>query len=48
MRFILDTRGDERTQRKIAKELGVSSSYLSRIDKMALMKQYHEFYKAKL
>ncbi|WP_156113212.1 sigma-70 family RNA polymerase sigma factor [Paenibacillus sp. FSL H7-0737] len=41
-RFGLDTGGEERTQREIAKELGIS-----RIEKRALMKLYHEFYKAK-
>ncbi|MGO4270720.1 sigma factor-like helix-turn-helix DNA-binding protein, partial [Paenibacillus sp. TAF58] len=38
---------EERTQREIAKELGISRSYVSRIEKRALMKLYHEFYKAK-
>lgn len=46
-RFGLDTGGDERTQREIAKELGISRSYVSRIEKRALMKLYHEFYKVK-
>lgn len=46
-RFGLDGGGDERTQREIAKELGISRSYVSRIEKRALMKLYHEFYKAK-
>ncbi|MEK5439623.1 MULTISPECIES: RNA polymerase sporulation sigma factor SigK [Paenibacillus] len=46
-RFGLDTGGKERTQREIAKELGISRSYVSRIEKRALMKLYHEFYKAK-
>lgn len=46
-RFGLDTGGDERTQREIARELGISRSYVSRIEKRALMKLYHEFYKAK-
>ncbi|ETT69095.1 hypothetical protein BSK66_11705 [Paenibacillus odorifer] len=45
--FGLDTGGEERTQREIAKELGISRSYVSRIEKRALMKLYHEFYKAK-
>ncbi|MCI3923148.1 RNA polymerase sporulation sigma factor SigK [Paenibacillus sp. TRM 82003] len=44
-RFGLETGGDERTQREIAKELGISRSYVSRIEKRALMKLYHEFYK---
>jgi RNA polymerase sporulation-specific sigma factor len=39
--------GEERTQREIAKDLGISRSYVSRIEKRALMKLYHEFYKAK-
>jgi RNA polymerase sporulation-specific sigma factor len=46
-RFGLDGGGDERTQREIARELGISRSYVSRIEKRALMKLYHEFYKAK-
>ncbi|OZQ83674.1 hypothetical protein CA598_23850 [Paenibacillus sp. VTT E-133291] len=46
-RFGLDTGGEERTQRGIAKELGISRSCVSRIEKRALMKLYHEFYKAK-
>lgn len=46
-RFGLDHGGDERTQREIAKELGISRSYVSRIEKRALMKLYHEFYKVK-
>jgi RNA polymerase sporulation-specific sigma factor len=46
-RFGLVHGGDERTQREIAKELGISRSYVSRIEKRALMKLYHEFYKAK-
>ena len=46
-RFGLDTGGDERTQREIARELGISRSYVSRIEKRALMKLYHEFYKVK-
>jgi RNA polymerase sporulation-specific sigma factor len=32
-RFGLDTGGEERTQREIANELGISRSYVSRIDK---------------
>ncbi|MFD1018842.1 RNA polymerase sporulation sigma factor SigK [Thalassobacillus hwangdonensis] len=35
----------EKTQREIAKELGISRSYVSRIEKRALMKIFHEFYK---
>jgi RNA polymerase sporulation-specific sigma factor len=46
-RFGLDTGGDKRTQREIAKELGISRSYVSRIEKRALMKLYHEFYKVR-
>jgi RNA polymerase sporulation-specific sigma factor len=46
-RFGLDAGGEERTQREIAKDLGISRSYVSRIEKRALMKLYHEFYKAK-
>ncbi|GAE32230.1 RNA polymerase sporulation sigma factor SigK [Halalkalibacter hemicellulosilyticus] len=37
---------EERTQREIAKELGISRSYVSRIEKRALMKLFHEFYKS--
>lgn len=36
----------EKTQREIAKELGISRSYVSRIEKRALMKIFHEFYRA--
>ncbi|GIP39516.1 RNA polymerase sigma factor [Paenibacillus sp. J31TS4] len=46
-RFGLDAGGEERTQREIAKELNISRSYVSRIEKRALMKLYHEFYKQK-
>ncbi|WP_373425795.1 sigma-70 family RNA polymerase sigma factor [Paenibacillus endoradicis] len=46
-RFGLLNGGDERTQREIAKDLGISRSYVSRIEKRALMKLYHEFYKGK-
>ncbi|MCU6709601.1 RNA polymerase sporulation sigma factor SigK [Paenibacillus sp. J5C_2022] len=46
-RFGLVHGGEERTQREIAKELGISRSYVSRIEKRALMKLYHEFYKGK-
>ena len=46
-RFGLDTGGEERTQREIAKDLGISRSHVSRTQKRALMKLYHEFYKAK-
>ena len=46
-RFGLDGDGGERTQREIARELGISRSYVSRIEKRALMKLYHEFYKSK-
>ncbi|WP_227396825.1 RNA polymerase sporulation sigma factor SigK [Jeotgalibacillus aurantiacus] len=34
---------DEKTQREIAKELGISRSYVSRIEKRALMKLFHAF-----
>jgi RNA polymerase sporulation-specific sigma factor len=43
-RFGLDMK-KERTQREIAKELGISRPYVSRIEKRALMKLFHEFYK---
>jgi RNA polymerase sporulation-specific sigma factor len=43
----LEHGGEELTQREIAKELGISRSYVSRIEKRALMKLYHEFYKVK-
>lgn len=46
-RFGLEQGGEERTQREIAKELGISRSYVSRIEKRALMKLYHEFYKTR-
>ncbi|MDQ6417922.1 sigma factor-like helix-turn-helix DNA-binding protein [Paenibacillus sp. LHD-117] len=46
-RFGLVHSGDERTQWEIAKELGISRSYVSRIEKRALMSLYHEFYKVK-
>ncbi|GAF65831.1 putative RNA polymerase [Bacillus sp. TS-2] len=42
-RFGLDPE-EERTQREIAKDLGISRSYVSRIEKRALMKLFHEFY----
>jgi RNA polymerase sporulation-specific sigma factor len=45
--FGLDAGGEEWTQREIAKAPGISRSYISRIEKRALMKLYHEFYKAK-
>ncbi|WP_078597267.1 RNA polymerase sporulation sigma factor SigK [Evansella clarkii] len=44
-RFGLDMK-KEKTQREIAKELGISRSYVSRIEKRALMKLFHEFYKS--
>ncbi|TCS94844.1 RNA polymerase sporulation sigma factor SigK [Hazenella coriacea] len=37
--------GKEKTQREIAKELGISRSYVSRIEKRALIKLFHEFYR---
>ncbi|AJO19173.1 RNA polymerase sigma-K factor [Bacillus paralicheniformis] len=43
-RFSLDLK-KEKTQREIAKELGISRSYVSRIEKRALMKVFHEFYR---
>jgi RNA polymerase sporulation-specific sigma factor len=43
-RFGLDMKR-EKTQREIAKELGISRSYVSRIEKRALMKMFHEFYR---
>jgi len=46
-RFGLEDGGEERTQREIAKQLGISRSYVSRIEKRALMKLYHEFYRSK-
>ncbi|OLF91263.1 hypothetical protein CHCC5022_3102 [Bacillus paralicheniformis] len=36
----------EKTQREIAKELEISRSYVSRIEKRTLMKMFHEFYRA--
>ena len=36
---------DEHTQKQIAKELHISRSYVSRIEKRALSKLYKEFYK---
>ncbi|MGE7611997.1 RNA polymerase sporulation sigma factor SigK [Paenibacillus sp. NPDC101420] len=45
-RFGLDT-GGRADAAEIAKELGISRSYVSRIEKRALMKLYYEFYKAK-
>jgi len=44
-RFGLDLQ-KEKTQREIASELGISRSYVSRIEKRALMKMFHEFYRA--
>ena len=43
-RFGLDG-NDELTQRQIAKELGISRSYVSRIEKRALIKMLREFLK---
>ncbi|QKG86034.1 sigma-70 family RNA polymerase sigma factor [Kroppenstedtia pulmonis] len=40
--------GKEKTQREIAKELGISRSYVSRIEKRALIKLYHEFYRVEV
>ncbi|CQR46919.1 RNA polymerase sigma-28 factor precursor [Paraliobacillus sp. PM-2] len=36
---------DELTQREIAKRLNISRSYVSRIEKRALMKVFHEYYR---
>jgi len=44
-RFGLETQ-EEKTQREIAKELGISRSYVSRIEKRALMKMFHEYFRA--
>ncbi|MDA3130786.1 RNA polymerase sporulation sigma factor SigK [Aliibacillus thermotolerans] len=38
----------EKTQREIAKELGISRSYVSRIEKRALLKLFQEFYKEEM
>ncbi|WP_124727935.1 RNA polymerase sporulation sigma factor SigK [Staphylospora marina] len=38
--------GKEKTQREIAKELNISRSYVSRIEKRALIKLFHEFYRS--
>lgn len=46
-RFGLIGDQEERTQRDIAKQLGISRSYVSRIEKRALMKLYHQFNKQK-
>lgn len=43
-RFGLDNQ-KERTQREIAQELKISRSYVSRIEKRALLKLFHEFYR---
>ncbi|SFK07169.1 RNA polymerase, sigma 27/28 subunit, RpsK/SigK [Brevibacillus centrosporus] len=45
-RFGLD-QDKEKTQREIARELGISRSYVSRIEKRALMKLFNEFYRTK-
>ncbi|RXY98438.1 RNA polymerase sporulation sigma factor SigK [Fictibacillus sp. S7] len=45
-RFGLDMQ-KEKTQREIAKMLGISRSYVSRIEKRALMKLFHEFYRSR-
>jgi len=47
IRFGLLNGGDERTQREITKDLRINQSYASRIEKRALMKLFHEFYKGK-
>jgi RNA polymerase sporulation-specific sigma factor len=38
--------GKEKTQREIAKQLGISRSYVSRIEKKALIKLYEKFVSA--
>ncbi|MCF6092934.1 RNA polymerase sporulation sigma factor SigK [Microaerobacter geothermalis] len=43
-RFGLDQE-EEKTQREIAKELGISRSYVSRIEKRALMKLFNEMHR---
>ncbi len=43
-RYGLDN-GHKKTQREIASELGISRSYVSRIEKKAVQKLYHEFLK---
>lgn len=43
-RYGLDMK-EELTQRQIAKKLGISRSYVSRIEKRALMKMFHEYYR---
>lgn len=43
-RFGLE-KNEELTQREIAENLGISRSYVSRIEKRALMKLLHEFYR---
>lgn len=35
----------EKTQRELARDLGISRSYVSRIEKRAIMKLFHEFYR---
>jgi len=35
--------GSEKTQREVAKQLGISRSYVSRIEKKALIKLYERF-----
>jgi len=37
----------EKTQQEIARELGISRSYVSLIEKRALMKLFNEFYRTK-
>lgn len=43
-RYGLDNK-KERTQKEIAKTLNISRSYVSRIEKRALMKVFHEYYR---
>ena len=45
-RYVLNNQ-DEITQKEIAKELGISRSYVSRIEKRALTKMLREFIKNK-
>ncbi|NGQ94210.1 helix-turn-helix domain-containing protein [Brevibacillus sp. SYP-B805] len=42
-----DCQDKEKTQREIARELGISRSFVSRIEKRALMKLFDEFYWSK-
>ncbi|MGL4800525.1 MAG: RNA polymerase sporulation sigma factor SigK [Cellulosilyticaceae bacterium] len=44
LRYGLDN-SEEKTQREIAEEMGISRSYVSRIEKKALKKLFHELHK---